>query len=138
MRGVAFWRITASGLGGGGGGLCCASVTCRRALSAKYMPYWSRGCHLGHKRVRVRLCLIPLCPCTGPAYPFPTCTAFLSLGRLCQWSPRTVPVSLCIGPTRRRATVSGGGGSGTQKSKSLGTQIAQINISFRKFHFFPL
>ena len=31
-------------------------------------------------------------------------TPFLSLGRLCQRSPRTVPVSLlCVGPTRRRA-----------------------------------
>ena len=49
--------------------------------------------------------LTPSCPRSpGLALSLPPCSPFLSLGRLCQRSPRTVPVSLlCVGSTRRSA-----------------------------------
>ena len=60
--------------------------------------------------------LTPLCPCSPClAYPHPPHTPFLPLGRLCQRSPRTVPVSLlCVGSTQK-----GGGGASSYGRQPL-------------------
>ena len=49
------------------------------------------------------IAVVPLLSLSGLS--LPPYTSFLSLGRLCQQSPQTVPVPLlCVGSTQRRAT----------------------------------
>ena len=63
-------------------------------------------------------CALPL---PLPGLPHPPYTPFLSLGRLCQRSPRTVPVSLLrVGSTRRRAPALAGLGGAAELHRDHG------------------
>ena len=95
--------------GGGGGGMTpwCVVLVCsgRRQLADRQsLPFpWTLS---PHRRWCPSASHRPLSCLSPVGLSFPLYSPFLSLWRLCQWSPRIFPVSLlCLGSTQR-----GGGG----------------------------
>ena len=104
-----------------GGGARFGHDACSGLLSAAGGAHWPLAKYpcpfldpLASAGGRAHRPLTPSCPPSPSlAYPHvPTPPPFLSLGGLCQRSPRTAPVPLLrVGSARRRARGGGGGGS---------------------------
>ena len=98
------------GMGGGGGWhdaslCCCLQLAAPVGLSPLTLAVSLNPVPPHHPQAAAPISLSPPCALPLPAWPTLTSPLTLpSLGRLCQRSPWTVPVSLlCVGSTRRRA-----------------------------------
>ena len=99
----------------GVGGVWHVAFVCCSRLQLAYWPIAIRCLFLGPFTFidgGANRPLTTVCPSSSslPYLPLSASLSFLSLGQLCQRSPRTFPVSLlCVGSTQKRAIILAGG-----------------------------